>query len=46
MIRWWRANWGRLVGSLIGGALVLAAMLLAWAAVVGAGRLAIWAAGF
>ena len=46
MIRWWRANWGRLAGSVIGGLLVTAALVLAVGVLIGAARAAVWIAGF
>lgn len=51
--RWWRANWGRLVGEVVGvmlltAAIVLAAsvMLGAFAVGVGVSQLVKWIVGF
>lgn len=46
MIRWWRANWGRLVGQAIAVLLAAAALSMAIGVLVGAVRAAIWLAGF
>lgn len=34
--RWWRANWGRLVGTIVGWLLLAAALLLAGSLLLGA----------
>lgn len=45
-MRWWRANWGRVAGELIGQLLIVAALVLAAGVLVGAVRAAVWIAGF